>query len=249
MNIHHATAKKAEANGVILTVEAGDVIRAHWVEGNRVLIGNDPKQVLADMLVIKMAAIEYPAINIVAVAIGEFQAQIGEEVVAEAKDAQTTLALALEYAEENDIDPEEGAEEADEERRNVVVPERYKEEYKARGNANHCGDWLAITLDGKFIVTTEGGPQFDVDGFRRCLAANGVDMTGKWAGLPESGQRGWQGRYRMNGRQKLEIRVAETGELKLGNTTLKAPLEALDAMWERHPEAALKYAEAHEEAA
>lgn len=89
-----------------------------------------------------------------------------------------------------------------------VVPEEYRLQYREKSsNGQTCGDWLA-----EFLVNqTHGIDGFNVDDFTHILNANGVDMTAKWAKLPESGQPGWIGRYRMNGRQVLERLVAERG--------------------------------------
>lgn len=147
-----------------------------------------------------------------------------------------------------DAAQEAGIEVAEEKPVSVVVPDKYKKEYAARGDATCCGDWLAVTLKGQFEVTTDNGPQFDADGFADMLTANGVDQSGKWASLPASGQKGWQGRYRMNGRQKLEIRVAATGALHLKGQTLIVPQEDLEILWAKHPDAFTDWEEARQPA-
>ena len=88
---------------------------------------------------------------------------------------------------------------------------KYQSAYRAAGHPTHCGDWLAKELEGTFV----GEAGFDPDHFTLLLEANDVPMVGKWADLPTSGQKGWVGRYRANGRQKLEMRVIETGVLIL----------------------------------
>ena len=50
-------------------------------------------------------------------------------------------------------------------------------------------------------------------------------MTGKWASLPTSGQKGWIGRYRMNGRQVLEKAVLISGVYKDTTGTAHTPSE------------------------
>lgn len=109
--------------------------------------------------------------------------------------------------------------EADEAPVRVVVAAKYKVEYAARGNANHCGDWLALMLDGMFeTVIVDGdkaGSLFNHEQYAAFLKLNGVEMVGKWADLPSSGQKGWQGRFRMNGRQKLEKAILTSGVLRL----------------------------------
>lgn len=123
-----------------------------------------------------------------------------------------------------------------------VVDDRYREKYKkvSKGGV-HCGDWLAMELEGVFVTRVEGSKRdsFDADGFTELLEFNGVDMTGPWAKLPTSGQKGWVGRYRMNGRQKLEQVVLRTGKLliKVGDKTVTEvpPIDWLNAMLRKYP--------------
>ena len=96
----------------------------------------------------------------------------------------------------------------------------YRARYKDGGKPENCGDWLAIKLDeicGRPSTDTRGRKRriLDLSRFDEILDANGVERTGKWAKLPISGQKGWQGRYRMNGRQKLEVIVAKKGFLRV----------------------------------
>ena len=96
----------------------------------------------------------------------------------------------------------------------------YRARYKNGGKAENCGDWLARKLDeicGRPSTDTRGRKRrvLDLSRFDEILDANGVERTGKWAKLPISGQKGWQGRYRMNGRQKLEVIVAKKGFLRV----------------------------------
>lgn len=130
--------------------------------------------------------------------------------------------------EDADLDPE--AIEVEEPFAGTVVADHYKKEYAARGNAANCGDWMANMLDGRF------GDPFDHELFTAFLIKNGVPMTGKWADLPNSGQNGWKGRYRMNGRQKLDIIVATRGTLILEDgKVVKADLKWLEEMLHKHP--------------
>lgn len=118
------------------------------------------------------------------------------------------LADVLEAADEAGIDPEAGAEEEEGKASGSVVPEQYRQRYReASSTGQSNGDWLAEQL----AVDTHGVEGFNVDDFAAVLVANSVDQTGAWAKLPESGQRGWVGRWRMNGRQALEKLVALRG--------------------------------------
>ena len=105
---------------------------------------------------------------------------------------------------------EDGGEEA--ETVGSVVKRKYHDLYKERGNPRHCGDWLAEEMDGVFVG--DGGV-FDLERFNEALKMNGVELLPKTAALPTSGQKGWQGRYRMNARQRLEQVVVKTGKLFL----------------------------------
>lgn len=99
-----------------------------------------------------------------------------------------------------------------------VVRESYKAEYRAKGDATNCGDWLATTLkplvpylvrDGRLVV--------DVEALNDRFAENGVDSTiGKWGRAlhdPEARTSGWEGRFAMSGRNILRKRAEAAGKL------------------------------------
>ena len=172
--------------------------------------------------------------------------EVSEEDMIEAGEALTDIEQPV------DLDDEEGDEPVS---RNVVKP-RYRQLYKERGNPNHCGDWLAAELDGLF---TGSDGKFDHEAFTACLRANSVDFSGKWADLPISGQNGWVGRYRMNGRQKLERVVLATGKLFVDGIVEFAPvywltekatkLPAVDCQWFFGDDGEIVYPETEEVAA
>lgn len=122
------------------------------------------------------------------------------------------LAELLEAAEDAGIDPEaaDGDAEDDEPKESgSIVGEVYRARYReASSTGQSCGDWLAEQLAND---TLRDG-QFQVTDFEAVLNNNNVDQTGAWARLPQSGQKGWVGRWRMNGRQILEKIVALNGE-------------------------------------
>lgn len=235
--IHHATAAKAEKAGIELETDHDrNVVVAKW--GEFEYPHADAKIALEAAMLDRTFRLEYPALSL----------QMPEEYIflvehTDAEGEKTTLweaadlpslAFILEFCESNELDPEIGFAEAEEEEKaaKVVVADHYKKEYAARGNPNNCGDWLAITLEEQ-CKTKEG---IDVDRFTDILNLNGVPMTGKWAALPTSGQRGWQGRYRMNGRQKLEVIVATRGSLFLAEDhKIAADRDWLEAMLAKHP--------------
>lgn len=249
MTIHHATIKRAAKLGFVLTevdTNGETVARAHWVELNREFFHIDPKVALEAASLCKMLRTEYPRLDLKQNVNRRFSVitSNGRTVIPHTI-TLPDLTTILERCQQMQIDLEE-----DEDGATEVVASHYKEQYKERGNPNHCGDWIALQLDGRFVVQTDEGERFDVDKFTETLVLNGVDMTGKWAGLPESGQKGWIGRYRMNGRQKLEVRVAITGTLRIGNDIYDVPDEVLEQLHEKHAKAvarAQKEAEAQGE--
>lgn len=121
------------------------------------------------------------------------------------------LADVLEAVEEQGLDPEATFDEAEGDEPEVsgsVVPEVYRARYReVSSNGQTCGDWLAEWL----VNETHALDGFNVDEFTAILSSNGVDLNTPWGRLPMSGQKGWIGRYRMNGRQVLEKAVAWEG--------------------------------------
>lgn len=145
------------------------------------------------------------------------------------------LADVLERCEEEGLDPTEVDEDEDEDEpqpSGSVVPEHYRQQYRAASsNGQTCGDWLAEWL----VAQTHSATGFMVDDFTAILVNNGVDLNTKWGQLPASGQKGWIGRYRMNGRQVLEKIVAKNGKLTslLGQADT-VPEEALAILRGKH---------------
>lgn len=120
-----------------------------------------------------------------------------------------SLALVLDTCAEEWIDPTPTEEEEEPRASGSVVPAKYRDEYRLASTTGRSnGDWLAEQLAGD---TLDGKGNLQLEDFRAVLANNSVDQTGKWARLPESGGRGWQGRFRMNGRQVLEKQVVKSG--------------------------------------
>lgn len=111
--------------------------------------------------------------------------------------------------EDLDLDPE--AIEPEEERASgSVVDVIYRRQYKeASTTGQSCGDWLAEWL----VRALDAEGKLDEWCFTGILSNNGVDLTAKWAQVATGRSPGWKGRYRMNGRQALDKRVALTGKL------------------------------------
>lgn len=251
MTIHHATVKRAAALGFTLT-EKDDVVVGLINDTNIELEADDAKFVIVGLQLAKRFHLEYPAM-LVGMEAGNdtgtvFHVSDPDNTLAEFgvdSDLDEVFATALENAQNDELDPtkanpDDPDVEDEEETTGNVVSQRYKDEYRARGNPNNCGDWLATVLEGAFTKTVVDGKKtkaFNFDAFTVCLQLNGVAFTGKWAALPESGQKGWQGRYRMNGRQLLEKRVAASGKLYLfpGEEPLPCPADERERLLAKHP--------------
>ena len=123
-------------------------------------------------------------------------------------DKVPSLALVLDTCAEEEIDPTPAEEEEEPRASGSVVPEKYRNEYRLNSTTGRSnGDWLAEQLA---IDTLDAKGNFVMDDFIAVLERNAVPLTGKWAALRFGGGRGWQGRFRMNGRQVLEKLVTKT---------------------------------------
>lgn len=160
---------------------------------------------------------EYPRLSLTAdthndAAVGwvvTFAPDTEEEQEVYSGDKVPSLALVLDTCAEEGLDP--SAPEEDDEPRlsGSVVPPKYRNEYRVASTTGRSnGDWLAEQLAND---TLDNEGKLNLDDFVVVLERNGVALTGKWAALRFSGGRGWQGRFRMNGRQVLEKQVVKAG--------------------------------------
>ena len=153
-------------------------------------------------------------------------------------DLEQSIADALAHMQEEH--PEETAEADDEaetqaEGGKTIVPKRYRDEYKARGNARHNSDWFALTMAS--YCNAEGKKAAVL--LERVYAialANGVDKT--WPTLNN-------GQQRMNAGNAIRRKVLTNGFLTIpalvtGTEELK--LEASDWVKEVAERAAAKKA-------
>lgn len=132
----------------------------------------------------------------------------GEDELIYTGEKVPSLADLLDTCAERDLDPSADEEEEEPKLSGSVVPEVYRARYKTQSsNGQSNGDWLAEWL----VAATNGINGFNADDFRAICEANHMDLTRGWALLPTSGQPGWQGRYRMNGRQVMEKIAAKQG--------------------------------------
>lgn len=161
---------------------------------------------------------EYPRLTLTAIDDGNsacagFRVTFGEDTDEEQEIYEgakvPSLAVILDTCAEEGIDPSAVEDEDEPKTSGSVVPEVYRAKYRAESTTGRCnGDWLAEQLA---MDTLDHEGKLNIDDFVSVLLNNGVDLTGKWAMLRFSGGRGWQGRFRMNGRQVLEKVVAKSG--------------------------------------
>lgn len=116
----------------------------------------------------------------------------------DADDAQPDATPTDDEASDDPSEDEEGAAKG-----SSVVPKKYRDEYKARGDARGNGDWLQRLL--KCLL----GPKkkLDIEGFERICEMNEVDIS-KYVSPEKQLTNGWQGRARMTGRNLMAPRIA-----------------------------------------
>ena len=227
MNIHHAIVKSAAAKGVILSVvdEAPLAhVPAHGVhvqledtsDGDQTAfndLAKDAWSIALDIVAFhedtpNIRVRQYPDTDFVAYRHAD--GEDGEELARDPDFADLLETL-------SELPEDDAAEEAGDEAPTAnVVPIKYKQKYAAEGHPDHCGDWLAVTLNDLCHVMTETDgklkTKFSVDKLEAINAANGLD-TAKYL---VNQNRGWEGRYRMTTRNMLAKVVA-------GSTVLYVP--------------------------
>jgi hypothetical protein len=192
----------------------------------------------------EMLRAEYPALSLHAVATNDsltgfrvvyaIGAENEQEIYEGAK--VPSLALLLDTCAEEDIDPSAVEEDEEPTFSGSVVPEKYRALYRevsSTGRSN--GDWLAERL-AEDTLGADGN--LNIDDFIAVLERNDVPLTGKWAAMRFGGNRGWQGRFRMNGRQVLEklvtkaaIYIDATGQRIVPSQEWLADMQAKHAKW------------------
>jgi hypothetical protein len=233
--IHHATVKKAEKHGIILSNE-GEQFKAHWPQLNKVIVASTAGHALSAMILAKRFGEEYPQVivdcneNMIGVA---FVAD-GEPVSLyqsswDEYNEDDAFTLALEEASDLELDL---SHDDDEETISTVVPQKYKQEYKKRGNPDNCSDWLAQLLQDYTGTRNEKGKRVtDISAMQNIAQLNGIDRD--WPHL-NNGQRA------MNWRNMLRKRVFEAQAITLPDGEASAPQEWLDAMAKRFKTVAKK---------
>lgn len=114
---------------------------------------------------------------------------------------------ANQWDEEWDAAADEAESEDGESAGGSVVKSEYRIRYAEAGHPNHCGDWLANTLNN----LVQGKSQTAIDRFEAICNENGVSLA-KY----NREKNGWQGRLRMTGRNLLaKVVYFNEGVLKL----------------------------------
>lgn len=105
------------------------------------------------------------------------------------EDLEATIIEALEMAQDAlDAAGEETSLDDDEEgeRTKTIVPHKYRDEYKARGDARSCGDWLALAMRDICNGGSKKNP-VDLEKTYALARANGCDK--QWPSLNPGQQR------------------------------------------------------------
>lgn len=208
MNIHHATKKKADKEGVKLEAIGPGEQEAH-------VIASIEKDGIAFYDVSAKKALGYVleardelSKGLYLVTQEGFEQDYiaykagTDEIVARDPDL-FDLYTTLDGEEPGEVAVEDEGDEEEQEAGGSVVPSRYKEMYAERGDPTTCGDWLALTLNKYCHVTKENGKKgTDIDVFMDIAKANQIDPD-YLAKLSMNQTRGWEGRMRMSTRNKL----------------------------------------------
>lgn len=215
MTIHHAILKKAADKAVEMT-ETEEGVRATWtVQPELFAYGKTAKATLDLALRFRGVAIEYPTLLILQEPDDEdaFVATQNGQVLAEGEDLDEVIAEALEaYEQQPETEDEEPAHSGS------IVKSRYREEYKARGNAANCGDWLAeqftyyaktratieVKLGGKMVKKSKDVP--DLEAYYAIALANGIEK--QWRHLN-------RGQQAMNVSNMVRANLIKAGKLEI----------------------------------
>ena len=224
--IHHATKARADKNGVIIKETEDGTVQAHHPKTNKRVQHEDAKIALNLALLYARFGTEYRVSIEADGPHGHVLSQ--NERLAEFDaldfDAELVFSEALDKAAEIGLDIEAP------ETVRPVVPTVYRERYKAAGHPRNNGDDIAMWAADTFTVIVEGIEAFDVEAFDMMLLENGVELVGPWQAMKDENTRGWQGRYRMNGGQKLRVAVGQNGKLVHRGETVNLPADYVAAL-------------------
>ena len=231
--IHHTQKARAERMGVTLSVN-GDEISAFWPE-RAVTVSNPTASGALDEMEKEQAARREQELidtapdtfppdlvnDVVADLIGDEVERSEHGVPLDGTRAYEENFAAADCPFSSEEDEEEyerftkwhedwdaAADRAEPEMPGSVVKEKYRAIYAERGHPAHCGDWLAEILNN-LCLTKEG---IDIVRFQAIMEANDVNMS-KY----KTSGNGWQGRYRMTGRNLLAKKLFTAEHLNAPN--------------------------------
>jgi hypothetical protein len=213
MTIHHATAKKAAKLGFTIIEQSEDQYEIS--NGSASASGDSAQGLLSVFPSVAATLASYPGLALT-LADGEYTVAYGDNEYSstEEDDVSALIATALEEAAASgDLDETDAEDAAAEDTVRSIVPLRYRNEYKERGDATRCSDELCEVIDPwcTVYVPSKSGKgrakrKGDVVKTRLLVEANGV--TKDWPHL-NAGQRA------MNARNMLRSIVIETGVVKI----------------------------------
>lgn len=230
--LHHATAKRAEDNGVTIK---GDDYSWTATKGNHTIAHEKASTAIDGVLFAASLAASYPALT-VSHADGEWTISHRDDLdepLWTSRDMPSNAILEdLQIAcDERELDIEAGFDE-DEEDQNTgsVVDASYKRQYAEDGHPGNNGDWLNQQFALLKLVTIEGKKtRTDVQALNTVFADNGVISEDHAFGRAFHGTsprtNGWEGRFRMSGGNMLRKRVADAGYLVAFGEKHKAPAD------------------------
>ena len=132
-------------------------------------------------------------------------------------------------------DEDEGEGEGDEKVDRSVVKGKYRAEYKRRGNARNCGDWMARICDGVLLGAKK---KLKIEALQRLCELNEAgDLFAKYTTADKRTTNGWQGRARMSTGLAVRLSAARNNGLSLHRDDYNAMCAKLDADNKRYEEA------------
>ena len=199
MSLHHATAKRAAAHGIVIATSP-EGYGVALPEGTLTVPATVKAATLLDIVIAAQKAGAVPSFDD-----GEWTVtKDGWQATSEDGEAALEHLLATladpdhEAPEEVQVSEVETDEEEEEFIPRSVVPIHYKVLYAEKGHPDHCGDEMALRLNN--LLKTKGG--LNLDGLEHLAQLNGID-TSRY----DRTRNGWQGRLRMTVGNLLRNRV------------------------------------------
>lgn len=204
VKLHHTQRSRAAKFGITLEVK-GNEVEAYWPERNRRISAASGTDAIERMLEIQRELKDEEHEQLEEEGEDAGSDSVGRDIPA--GDEQTEEELDGEGGPDQEGDGTGDTEGEEEGRPSAsVVKEKFRLRYAELGHPSHCGDWLAEVLNNQ--VKAEKSGEVDMARFMQIMDLNEIDM----AKYKVTGQ-GWQGRYRMTGRNKLETALLQRTEL------------------------------------